>query len=57
MYIENGSLDHIATLRIDENEWDILRTILLEGVGLFQDNEAEIKVYDQDSVPAYLEGV
>jgi hypothetical protein len=49
--VENGAIDNIGTLHLDESEWEILR------VNLFQENEAKVEVFDQDSVPAYLEGI
>ncbi|MHA2201864.1 MAG: hypothetical protein ACXABN_18520 [Candidatus Thorarchaeota archaeon] len=55
--VENGAIDNIGTLHLDESEWEILRAILLDGVNLFQENEAKVEVFDQDSVPAYLEGI
>jgi hypothetical protein len=43
--VENGAIDNIGTLHLDESEWEILRAILLDGVNLFQE------------IPAYLEGI
>jgi hypothetical protein len=55
--ILNGSIDKVGTLHLDIGEWEALRAILLDGVNIFQDDEAEIEIVEHDSMPAYLEGV
>lgn len=64
-----GNICRIATIEVEvdgaragsfmlgENEWHLLRAMLLHGGGFFQEGEADIKISSEDKLHAYMEGI
>lgn len=49
--------EKVGTLRLQPNEWQLLKPMLIAGGELFQDNEATIEIKEATGhIPAYMEG-